>query len=102
MPSASVRQYFLQSERWRFQFEDAVRARDHALFEGRNKAPSKDSWQFSHGFHPDTCALDRNMLSHFSEIPASEFNPDDWKTIMSHPVRWTSNILNLEAEASLL
>eukprot|EP00973_Karenia_brevis_P057793 8041103-Karenia_brevis.AAC.1 len=33
MPNANVRQYSLQSERWRFQFEDAVRARDHALFE---------------------------------------------------------------------
>eukprot|EP00435_Cladocopium_sp_Y103_P042198 s2255_g11.t1 len=115
------------SERWRFKFEDATRARKHALFKNMSDDDHADrchkqielgSLQGS-GFQYDKteqsgiddARSDMNASNGtdafstficdqgFDEIPTDLLKPGDWAVVWSKPWKFQANILNTEARA---
>jgi hypothetical protein len=116
------------SERWRFKFEDATRARKHALFKDVSDDDPADRChkQFGSGSlqgtgiqHDDEIEQSgtddaRNDMNAsvgtdsfstficqqgFNEISTDLLKPEDWAVVWSKPWRFQANILNTEARA---
>lgn len=109
------------SERWRFKFEDAMRARQHALGQSQHETNSSEthitdvkSFAPSGGFCGSN-VFSENPSGHrqpevnnvfisdgsFQEIGPEILNKNDWTVIWSRPWKFEANILNTEARALL-
>ena len=94
------------SEKWRFKFEDAKKARLHALLGdvrvgGANvsaqleRVPESSSATAGSGGCASTFIQDLG----FAEIPEKVLQDKEWSVVWSRPWRYESNILNTEAKA---
>ena len=86
------------SERWRFKFEDAMRARQHALEHARHEINNHDA------DIPDVKnSVDSQFISDciFQEIGPEIMKKDEWTVVWSMPWKFEANILNTEARALL-
>ena len=117
LPVSLVRRFCKTSERWRFGFEDAVRARAHAFGQSacsdveRELLSAGQAVSFSDlGFSipdvntPDDCTEvsappDIRSALYFEEIPHAVLEPDSWKVVVSFRWRETENILHTEGQA---
>ena len=115
------------SERWRFKFEDATRARKHALFKDVSDDDPADCChkQLGSGSLQGTgiqhdeieqsgtddarndmnASVSTDSFSNFicqqgfNEISTDLLKPEDWAVVWSKPWRFQANILNTEARA---
>jgi hypothetical protein len=98
------------SERWRFQFEDATRARKHALDSLTVNGSGVDAGTGSceRVDVNDDVQMKQSEQGSFSsfivdqgfdEVPSSLFIKNDWHVVWSRPWKYEANILNTEARA---
>eukprot|EP00973_Karenia_brevis_P068182 9486290-Karenia_brevis.AAC.1 len=102
MAVETVRFYGAQSERWRYQFLDASKARLHALSEDTGASQNLDSWGHINSEEVEDGIIDHFMLERFKEIPKSEMSPSSWNTVVSFRVRHSDNILGLDGSGAVV
>ena len=92
----SVRSVGSVSARWRFKFEDATRARDHALLQDHT-----DEANVVAALLPSTTAAPSSLIRDlgFHEVPSSIMEKQPWSVVWSRPWQFAGNILHTEARA---
>ena len=87
------------SERWRFRFEDALRARDHALNQDDGEAfkPGESGIGSIRDCSLGISSFIRDLG--FDEVPKKVLQKDAWTVVWSRPWKFEANILHTEARA---
>ena len=92
----TVRSVGSVSERWRFKFEDATRARDHALLHDHSDEASVVA-----ALLPGTTGAPSSFIRDlgFHEVPGPIMEKQPWSVVWSRPWQFAGNILHTEARA---